>query len=105
MSDAELRWCGDLLYKRHLKLTQPPPDEPAPVADEPMDIDSADVAVMSTGIRIRIYPGEGAGPESFAGEIINPTDRQMRGQGHVSCLWDRAKVVRLEGLRPARPTP
>lgn len=97
MTDEESRWCSDLLVKRFLAKQQADPIIPTDVAQpEPLDIDAGGVAVMASGIRIRIYPFEGHCPDSFAGEIISPTERQTRGNGHVSCLWDRSQVVSLE---------
>lgn len=98
MPPDQLRWCLDLLRERRLQAGAPAPAvEPEPKPAAPLDIDRAAVAIMDSGIRIRIYPGEGFNAESFAGEIINPTEQEMRGHGHVSCCWDRAKVVALEG--------
>lgn len=71
--------------------------EKDPVASsEASDIDRAKIAVMVSGARIKIYPGEGADADCFAGELLNPTEREMRGNGHISCMWDRSKVVILE---------
>jgi hypothetical protein len=103
MTDDENRWCNDLLHQRHLKLTSSQVAAVQSPPSDPIDIDAADIAVMDCGIRILIYPGEGFSAQSFAGEIINPTERQMRGHGHVSCLWDRSKVVRLG--QPPFPNP
>jgi hypothetical protein len=62
-----------------------------------MDIDSAKIAVMQSGKRILIFPGEGADEDCFAGIILDPTTEDMRHHGHVSCMWDRTKVASLQG--------
>ena len=64
------------------------------------DIDCAEIAVMVSGIRILIYPGEGADRDCFAGEKLNPTERELRMNTHVSCMWDRSQVVALEPPTP-----
>jgi hypothetical protein len=96
MSDLEQRWCLDLLCERQKLLTTELAELATASSPVPLDIDAASIAIMASGIRIRIYPGEGFSAECFAGEIINPTEQQMRGHGHVSCCWDRSKVVALE---------
>ena len=60
------------------------------------EIDAAEIAVMQGGARIWVYSGEGADDDCFAGELINPTEREMLGNGHVSCLWNCSQVVGLE---------
>lgn len=109
MSDEEARWCNDLLHERWLLKSAPPQDvivEQPPQTFTRAQIDAADIAVVDRGRRIWIYPGEGHGEDCFAGELINPTRREMRGQGHISCLWDCSKVVALEGVNAAyTPTP
>lgn len=62
------------------------------------EIERAAVVVMESGTRIRVYPGEGFDDDCFAGEIVSPTEREMRGQGHVSCLWDCSKVADADPL-------
>lgn len=66
----------------------------------PLDIDSARIAVMRSGARIAVIPHEGANADCFAGELIDPTEREMLGGGHVSCMWDRSQVVAIEGPHP-----
>lgn len=101
MTDEEQRWCSDRLLERHRLLHEPASAEET-IEPEPIDIDGAAVVVMESGDRIRIIPGEGFDENSFAGELLNPTERQMRGQGHMSCLWDRSKVAQVEARTAAR---
>lgn len=61
------------------------------------------IAVMKSGRRISIYQGEGADDDCFAGEALDPTEKELRMNTHVSCMWDRAKVDRLEPCRPGEP--
>ena len=64
-----------------------------------LDIDAGGIAVMDSGERIFIYPGEGADDDCFAGEMLNPPEKMARLGVHVSCCWDRSKVIRID------PTP
>lgn len=61
------------------------------------------IAVMKSGRRISIYQGEGLDEDCFAGEALNPTDRELRMNTHISCMWDRSKVDRLEPCLPGEP--
>lgn len=111
MTPEEERWCSDLLYQRYLQsvasceVSNPEEVAASQGAPEPVrtftrvEIDRAEIVTTDSGLRIWVYSGEGADADSFAGEIINPTERQMRGNGHVSCLWDCSKVISLEGAR------
>lgn len=100
MTPEEKRWCSDRLLERHRLLHEPAAVEET-VEPEPIDIDGAAIVVMASGDRIRVIPGEAFDENSFAGELLNPTERQMRGQGHISCLWDRSKVARVEARTAA----
>lgn len=55
------------------------------------------IVIMASGARIRIIPGEGFGDDCFAGELLNPTEKERRGGAHWSSLWLRSKIVALEG--------
>jgi hypothetical protein len=98
MTDAESRWCSDLLVKRHLARMAPPPvEQDQPPDPEPLDFDKPGIAVMDTGIRILLYPGEHEVEGAFAGEKLPPlTSREIASNSYVSCLWDRSKVLRIE---------
>lgn len=61
------------------------------------------IAVMKSGRRISIYPGEGWDDECFAGEALAPTERELRMNSHVSSMWDRSKMERLEPCSPGEP--
>jgi hypothetical protein len=97
MSPADLRHCHDLLHARHMNAATPSAETEAVESPVELDIDAAEFAIIADGRRIKVYPGEGASPDSFAGELINPTLQEVIGQGHISCLWDRSKVVLVEG--------
>lgn len=107
MSDEETRFTLDLLHERWLLKTAPAP-EPVVEAERQTftraQIDAAEIAIVDRDRRILIYPGEGANDDCYAGELLNPTDREMRGQGHISCLWACSKVVALEGVNTAYPS-
>ena len=104
MTDEEVRWCSDLLVKRHFAKAAPAPAPieavEAPTA-EPLNFEPWAFAVTDGGARIRIWPNESSDPRCFTGELLNPTEREMRGQAHISTLWDRSKVVRIEPEIPA----
>ena len=107
LTQQEQRWCLDLLCER-ARLKAEPAAEPVPVPtldEAPVkfsraQIDEAEIAIVDNGRRILVYPCEGANDDCFAGELLNPTEREMRGQGHISCLWDCSNVVALEGVKP-----
>lgn len=61
------------------------------------------IAVMKSGVRISIIQGEGADEECFAGELLNPTEREHRLNLHISCLWDHSRIERIEPCGPEEP--
>lgn len=63
------------------------------------DFDQPGIAVFDSGARVFIYPGEHEIGGCFAGVLLNPTERELQMNAHVSCLWDRSKVARID------PTP
>lgn len=106
MSPEEQRWCSDLLFERHqrsLPAIEADQQIDSPATFDPSEIDRAEFAFLADGRRIRVYPGEGADEQCFAGELLNPTKLEMRGQGHISCMWDRSKVTSLEFSARATP--
>lgn len=52
------------------------------------------VAVTLSGARIAVWPDESGDPGCFTGELLNGSG----GIGDVSCMWDCAKVSRIEPL-------
>lgn len=105
LTDQEFRWVLDLLIERRQRA-----EMPASVAATPLPVDPADerfdelgIALMGSGERIWIYPGEHEVEGAFAGEKLGPlTDKEIRSNSYVSCFWDRSKVVGFEPLPAAK---
>lgn len=61
-----------------------------------LDFNQPGIAVFASGARVSIYSGEAETEVTFSGELLNPSERELRMNTHVSCFWDRSKVIRIE---------
>lgn len=101
MDERETRWYLDWLGDQRKK---PAPEAAAPTQesinpDDPR-FDGPNIAIMDSGIRIWIYPGEHEVAGAFAGEKLPPlTDKEIRSNSYVSVFWDRSKVAAFEARK------
>lgn len=68
------------------------------------EVERAHIVVMESGACIRVYAGEGACDDTFAGEMLDAPEHMTRLGAEVSCYWSCSKAVSVSAPTPTSET-